>query len=341
MNKPGKQIIVSLLIGCTLIAGAVRANTTAPARVIFDTDMSGDCDDCGALALLNKLSDMGEARILACVANSRERQNAVAASISAINTYYGRPDIPIGTYHGSDGALIGSAYAAELRDKFPHHALPDDQEPAALDVYRTALAAAPDRSVTVVSVGFFCNLRDLLRSKPDALSPLSGPELIRAKVKQLVVMGGRFPASDPDHGEYNFSASIPLDTKFVVSHWPTPILFSGFEIGISIITGKSLASTPATNPVRRAYELAYGNCVRNGRPSWDLTAALAAVRDPRTYWNLSPAGTCDVSNIGTNTWNPQPDTGRTYLIRKLPPTEIARILDNLITSLPARENRSK
>jgi hypothetical protein len=30
--------------------------------VIFDTDMNGDCDDTGALALLHALQDLGEAK---------------------------------------------------------------------------------------------------------------------------------------------------------------------------------------------------------------------------------------------------------------------------------------
>jgi purine nucleosidase len=335
--KNFKSVWIVLLLAagaCPLWADGAPGEKPAPVKIIFDTDMSSDCDDCGALAVLNKLADQGEAEILACVANSRERQRAVAASISAINTYYGRRDIPIGTYQGADAAKVGSSYATELRDKFPHHALPDDQEPTALSVERTALISAPDASVTIVSVGFFANLRELLQSLPDAASPLSGMDLVRAKVKELVVMGGQFPKSNPVHGEYNFSASIPLDTQYVVGNWPTPILFSGYEIGAPIISGKALAGTPMTNPVRRAYELSQHNCLQTGRSSWDLTAVLAAVRDPHLYWDVSPSGACDVSISGTDEWKPQPDRGRSYLIKKVPPQEIGVVLDGLMALPP-------
>ncbi len=85
----------------------------------------------------------------------------------------------------------------------PHRA-PDDQEPKAVDVYRQTLAAAPDQSVTIISVGFLVNLADLLQSPADSFSPLTGVELVRKKVKELVVMGGHFPRGDG--AEYNFGA---------------------------------------------------------------------------------------------------------------------------------------
>ena len=37
----------------------------SPETIIFDTDIGCDCDDAGALALLHRLCDKGEARLLA------------------------------------------------------------------------------------------------------------------------------------------------------------------------------------------------------------------------------------------------------------------------------------
>ena len=150
-------------------ATPVTAVKSTPVKTIFDTDMQSDCDDCGALATLHKLADLGEADILACVVNSPSPECAIAATVDAINIYYGRPQIPIGTYHVDGRKSRHSAYTAKIRDEFPHAALPDDQEPTALSVYRTALAAAPNSSVTIISVGFFTNLYDLLKSPPDAV----------------------------------------------------------------------------------------------------------------------------------------------------------------------------
>ena len=210
----------------------------APVSVILDTDMSGDCDDVGALAVLHQLAYSGEAQILACLANGHDHDQAIAASIDAINTFYGQPTLPIGTYQGRLYPATVSPYTAHLRDEFPHTARPDDQEPKALDVYRATLAAAEDESVTIVSIGFLINLKDLLQSPPDSASPLNGVELVQKKVRKLVVMGGRYPHSYPHQGEYNFAGQGGgPDAQFAVEHWPTPILFTGEEIGPPLQTG--------------------------------------------------------------------------------------------------------
>ena len=38
---------------------------TEKVKIIFDTDIGGDCDDAGALAMLHRLCDKGEAQLLA------------------------------------------------------------------------------------------------------------------------------------------------------------------------------------------------------------------------------------------------------------------------------------
>ena len=46
-----------------------------------------------------------------------------------------------------------------------------------------------------------------------------------------------------------------IATRAAVEGWPTPIVFSGFEIGAAITTGLSLEAAPAENPVRTAYSI--------------------------------------------------------------------------------------
>ena len=143
----------------------------------------------------------------------------------------------------------------------------------------------------MVSVGFLTNLDALLRSGPDEDSPLDGVELVRRKVKQWVCMGGRFPAST-ENGEFNL-ATYPEATAYVLAHWPTPSVFSGFEIGVQVKTGARLIREhpPATSPVSRAYLEYTGG---KDRESWDQTAALYAVRglghEGQTYFTAVDRG---------------------------------------------------
>src|SRR6185437_2250268 len=79
-----------------------------PVRLIFDSDMGPDYDDVGAIALLHALADKGEVKILATMASTK--YEGVAGVLNVFNTYFNRPDIPIGVPKG---------YALELRD-FQH-----------------------------------------------------------------------------------------------------------------------------------------------------------------------------------------------------------------------------
>ncbi len=62
-------------------------------------------------------------------------------------------------------------------------------------MYRRLLAASDDGSVTVISLGFATTLADLLSSGGDAISPLTGRELVARKVASLSIMAGSFPTA--------------------------------------------------------------------------------------------------------------------------------------------------
>ncbi len=84
-------LLIAPVAGC---AGPERARPAAPVRILFDTDLQTDCDDAGALAILHALADAGEAEILGLVVSSGDPWAAGCAD--AINTWYGRPDLPVG-----------------------------------------------------------------------------------------------------------------------------------------------------------------------------------------------------------------------------------------------------
>ncbi|MCX7885971.1 MAG: sulfatase-like hydrolase/transferase [Verrucomicrobiae bacterium] len=314
------------------IAGAyyVRAERMPPperVKIIFDTDMSGDCDDAGALVLLHALADRGECELLAVLTNRKDKTNASAAAVDAINTYYGRPNIPIGTdKQGPTDLQRTSPYAAQLRDEFPNDIGPDDRAPDAFDVYRRVLWAQPDHSVTISSVGTLSNLAELCRCEP---------ELIRRKVRQLVVMGGEFPVSK--RLETNIRTHREA-AKIVAAEWPGEIIWHGFEIGDALITGSRLRQTPKSNPVRRAYELRQYQArasIEGGQPSFDQAAALYAVRGPEPeLWQLSPAGRVTVDDEGNTAWQPLAEGKHRYVRIAGDPKRLAETIEVLMTAPP-------
>lgn len=308
-----------------LCAAALAA--AEPVRLILDTDMSGDADDAGTLAMLHALANRGECVLLATVVNRKDRTNASAAAVDAINTYYGRPDLPIGTDKVGPTALQRtSQYAAALRDGFPNDIGPDDRAPEAFDVYVRALRAEADASVVICSVGAFSNLAELCRREP---------ALVRAKVRRLVVMGGRFPANAQP--ETNIATHRDAAAA-VAEQWPTEIFWQGFEIGEAVMTGAALRQTSAANPVRRAYELRrYRNrpSIEGGQPSYDQAAALFAVRGPQPdWWAVVSGGRVRIDAAGHTHWEQNP-AGRHALVKlRAEPARLASVIEALMVTPP-------
>lgn len=301
---------------------------STPVEILVDTDMATDCDDAGALAVLHALATAGEAHIAAIVVNNLDP--ASTGAVAAINAFYRRPEIPLGAYQGDDiGTTAGifvNALAADTA-AYGHTICSRADAPSALTVYRGVLADLPDRSAVIVSIGHLNNLHELLHSKPDEHSPLPGKDLILEKVGRTVIMGGDYPAGK----EHNFYArGSHRVTADVVNRWPTPILFSGYTLGYQITTGPGLSVLPLGHPVRRAYELHPTRPMENGRPSWDQTAVLAAVRDPERYWTLSEPGFNRIAMDGTNTWELSPDGPHKYLIESVSAAELSREIEQLM-----------
>lgn len=317
----------SLVAACCLAAGCA-GSTRLPVRVIFDTDIMGDVDDVGAVAALHALADRGEAEILAMGVSAKHP--ACVPCLDALNAYFRRPDIPVGVVKG-EAFLRDSRYNRQIAEEFPHRLRSAEEAPDAALLYRRVLAAQTDRSIVMISVGQLTNFRNLLKTPPDTHSPLGGADLVARKVRLWVCMGGRFPSGS----EANFVHDGPA-AEYAVTHWPTPIIFTGYEIGQPIMTGGKLRELPASSPVRRAYDLYNGL-----RPhhSWDQTAVLYGVRGAdnglKDVWDLRSDGHCRVAPDGANEWRGGISVpNHAYLVQKMPPAEVAAIIENLMIRWP-------
>ena len=299
-------------------------------KIIFDTDIGGDCDDAGALAMLHRLCDRGECELLAVTACYASPY--VAGCIDAINRYYGR-EVPVGILHSA--APAEGVYAEGLCTEFENSYPPESMEriPDSVTVMRRALASADDHSVTLTATGSMASLAALLESGADEISPLDGRALIGKKVIRTVVMGGRFFGSWPMNigvdAEWNIRLDIPAAQK-MCREWPVELVFSSFEIGLWCVSMNGYAQTaPKEDPVRRAYEL--HPCGRErGRESWDHTALLYAVRPDAGYWNLHPHGRVTVDDSGVTAWHAEEGAKQTYLLPREDYDVIRDIINGLV-----------
>jgi inosine-uridine nucleoside N-ribohydrolase len=330
-------MITPKLFRVVLALVAASCAQAAPIKIIFDTDIGNDVDDVLALGLIHTLQKRGKCELLAVTVTKDHPQ--AAPFVDAINTFYGRPGIPIGVVRGGvtrDAGkfnLLAEEKNADGTLRFPHDLKSGADAPEAVDLLRKTLALQPDGSVTLVQVGFFTNYARLLDSPADGHSPLSGRELVRTKVKVLSVMAGAF---QPVKGttrflEYNVVKDIPSAQK-LANDWPTPIVWSGFEIGLAVTYPHESIERDfdyaAHHPLREAYILY--NPPPHDRPTWDLTAALWAILPDRDYFDLSSPGAVMIENNGATWFRTISDGGGRDRFLILDALKVARIREAMV-----------
>jgi len=309
---------------------AFAQSPVKPVNIIFDSDMGPDYDDVGAITILHTLADKGEAKILATIASTK--YEGVAGILNVFNTYFKRPDIPVGVPKG---------YALELRDfqhwtdtllaKYPHKIKTNDEAEDAVKLYRKILSAEPDNSVTIVTIGFLTNLSNLLNTKADAYSSLSGKELVKEKVKLLVCMAGKFPSGF----EFNVMKDAAASQN-VYAHWDTKIIFSGFEIGdkikagLPLIRNTSIKNDPTKDVFRISIPMAKEDSL--GRKSWDETAVLVAIKGYSNWYTLHK-GRIIVADDGSDKWDDS-GSGQAYLVEKVDYMRVQDLINLLIMHQP-------
>lgn len=310
-------------------------------RYILDTDMASDCDDAGALAMVNAAIDNGDLNLLAVTVSTGGPYGAPA--VAAINTWYGHREVPVGTLKDPTFWVGGSKdkpAGAYNYESFNHVLAEEsfaplkhgDDAPDAVDLLRQTLAAQPDGSVVIQTLGPLSNMHNLMRSRPDQHSPLDGMELIRHKVKTLIITGGRQPAGTSS----NFSKEdAEKFTKPVIDEWPGRIIFVGNDVGHDIKTSwKRHADKTVHSPARRAYALFYRDAGLHEHHSADQAGVLFAIEGPGDLFELVETGhqTCDPE--GHTKWVDTEVPGKDHAyVRRRPGTEqaIAERIEALMT----------
>lgn len=349
-----KLILMAGAVACALPLWAKvdRKSPAEPVRLIIDTDMYTDIDS-GAVAIAHVLADAGECELIGVISCAGGSAVSVPM-IELVNAVYGRPELPVGA---PKDWVIAPEKDPERKgldahpERFPHYeqmrrairANPglvrharSDEAPDAVAVYRRLLAAQPDASVTICTIGWLTNMRQLLASRPDAISPLSGRDLVARKVRLLFSMACAFP----DGREYNAWRDT-ISTAIVLYDWPGPIHFVDYNYGFGMKCGMPLARRPPSmnNPVQEIYRDTIQRNVcgkKGGHPAWDEVTVLFAVRGWEPYCHGVRGRFDIVNNRGDNRWTPDPNGPHVVVREKMPRKEVCAIIDELLTRAPKR-----
>lgn len=296
---------------------ALSGFASAAEKLIIDTDMGADVDDVGSIAVAHYYADQGQAELLAVmVSNMGGNAGWAAPTADAINTYYQRPNVPLATNKGPAKAFAGdrSKFVEHIganKSRFGHDLATEGTAEDAVVAYRRILNAQPNKSVSLIVVGWMSNIANLMDSpsnyKGDKIYK-TGKKLLEQKLKTLIVMGGRYPSGL----EFNFKFDGASASK-VMSNLQVPMVFTGYELGTLVQSGDSLVNTSVNSPVREAYRLYGGGVEPFNRASWDLTAVVYAVEGLGDYFSYSEKGKNRVSSDGSNVWLSGNAKGDVYL----------------------------
>ena len=296
--------------------------------IIFDTDIGSSADDLFALEMLYRYEDEGRCCLLGLVVDREGEQNAAFADV--MNTYFGHGNVPVGLVRNGikePKVWIDYAHVADTKDgegqpMFSRSTTDYSSLPDGWRLYRRLLAAQPDHSVSIVSVGFVTCLAQLLASGADEYSSLSGVELVRRKVKCVYLQGGVFgEAEEPD---YNFAQGITFAKTFF-SLWPQEVdmVFSPMEAGqgVEYTPEQVIADVSWTDahPIKQVYMQCDCN---TGQRMWDVMPVIQAVEGDAqfslsgrgtvtftdkalTIFTPSTTGNCRYQLVGSDSWNAQ------------------------------------
>lgn len=304
--------------------------------IIFDTDMDTDCDDAGALGLLLEFVKSGKAELLGIIADTPV-ENA-SGCCQAICDWYG-VTVPI-------GAVKAEKYAADPRfaDYRTHRARIDkckyynavlakrvgkkdiDYKDAAI-TYRELLVNAEDDSVTVVCVGLLTAVAELFETEGDGISPLSGVELFKRKVKRVVSMGN---ANYPEQTENNFNYKMDrVASRIFFEKCPVPVYVC--PSGTNVITGYSFTEKfPKEHPLRIAYEMFLGK-ENSGRSSWDLITLLYALGYNDSFFTSESHGTVRYEETNRIYWEEEGTRVDRQVKAVIPDKDLAVLLEDMLT----------
>ncbi|MEM9526296.1 MAG: hypothetical protein AAGA31_06785 [Bacteroidota bacterium] len=342
-----------LLFGLVLVCGPCLL---AQEKVILDTDPSFDPDDVGCIAMLHNMATEGECDILAII-NSTDQQES-ALCISAINQFYHRKAIPVGDYRGYEKKIKATeqTYDWHIAKNYPRPLKNWKDAEDGVKLYREILETANEHSITVVIIGTMHNFYGLLQSKADEISPESGVELVRDKVKQVVTMGGNF-LNNEGYDRTNWGGADALCSytewsclreernrmcRYVIENCPAPFIASGWENGNgdyhdanngNVITGQGLKKLPANHIVRKSYERHFeyrGGDEDISRHSNDQCALHYAIRGEGDNYKAYLNGTIILTKEGACRWSDEANKQQGHIQKNRDDKEIAAEIEALM-----------
>jgi hypothetical protein len=302
--------------------------------VIWSSDHDSDCGDIGGQLLLLSLHRAGIVDVKQMVICGT---NFTAAKLMrAVNIYYGFPDIPVAVMSptndiqvaGNYTAMMDTNVVARFEAAFPWINLTNGIDFDATSRLRKVLTNAVDGSIYYITGGQATDVSFLANSGPDAISSMTGSNLMRAKLSRLLVQAGEFSGGS---AEYNWSSEWASAKIYnTLTNQPYPIIFGDYSDGEYIFSGGALQNQ--SGPARWAFETSIASLpslsLNTGREYWDQKPHLYMLNT--NLFTTSAEGFVTVATGGGSTWTTAPGRNQFYFRGELSQTNaIVNLLDSI------------
>lgn len=236
-------------------------------NIILGSDWWTDCDDVVAMRIICRAHRKKSICLKGIILNAC--MDLSVASLDGFLSSEKVKNIPIGLDRSATDFGGNPPYQANLAKLSGSRKNNMDAEDA-VRLYRRLISES-NGPVELLEIGFLHTIADTIESPPDEISPLSGMELFRQKVRKVWVMGGKW---DENGGiENNFARNrraIDGASRFC-RLCPCPVTFLGWEVGNQVISANCLKHDDCL------YRVLCDFGTPEGRKSWDPMLALMAV----------------------------------------------------------------
>jgi purine nucleosidase len=189
----------------------VLATAFVQQKIIFDTDIGDDIDDAYALGLLLRIPNVKLLGVTTAFGDTVGRSKVAAKLLREFE----RNDVPV--FAGRFGNIERRSQFGWAKD-FTAKSL--KSEPA-VEFMKREIERSP-RQITIIAVGPLTNVGDLIAKYPD----------VKAKIKQVVIMGGSFHVGYNNQPPINAEWNIHCDPAAarLLFHSGIPVVCAGLEV---------------------------------------------------------------------------------------------------------------
>jgi inosine-uridine nucleoside N-ribohydrolase len=306
----------------------------SPLPIVIDTDLAAD-DVLAIMALLRE--PMVDVRAITLEGNGEAHCGPGMRNLTWLLTQFGAEGIPIGCGReepGPHGRLFPSEWRTGVDDFFGvdgPDAVVDVPAADAVEVLADTLAAS-EEAVTLVPLGPWTNLADLVEQHPDALEKIAGIHAMAAAIDAP----GNIAVDDvkPEHG-VEWNVGVDPDAFAQVLHaTDIPVTLVPLDATNSVPVPGNFAEIIGEDHAVAGADIAHEIYVQSpwltdGSSFWDTLAVLALVDPSLATWeDLTAEVTIDGPSSGDVVRSP---TGRP--IRAAMDADQDRFMDAMLTAL--------